>query len=243
MLHSYKLYNKTLGEIDNSKILISTINAHSYNTTLRDKEFKEALENSDILLPDGIGVVWANHLLTGRKIKKIAGDDLFHYQMNRLNNSSGKCFFLGSNTETLKRITERAAIDYPKVRISTYSPPYKSYFSDEENQIMVNHVNAFTPDVLFVGMTAPKQEKWAFVNFNELKVGHVCCIGAVFDFYAGTSKRAPKWMINIGIEWFYRLIKNPRKMWRRYLIGNIIFVSAIFKEKIMLKTGLFKTQN
>jgi N-acetylglucosaminyldiphosphoundecaprenol N-acetyl-beta-D-mannosaminyltransferase len=79
-------------------------------------------------------------------------------------------------------------------------------------------------------MTAPKQEKWAFANFNKFEAGHVCCIGAVFDFYAGTVKRAPRWLIKLELEWFYRLIKEPRRMWKRYLIGNAIFIFYILRE-------------
>jgi N-acetylglucosaminyldiphosphoundecaprenol N-acetyl-beta-D-mannosaminyltransferase len=97
---------------------------------------------------------------------------------------------------------------------------------------MIDIVNEVNPDVLFVGMTAPKQEKWAYQHFGELLAGHVCCIGAVFDFYAGTVKRAPNWMILIGMEWSYRLIKEPRRMWRRYLIGNALFIGNILKEKM-----------
>ena len=138
--------------------------------------------------------------------------------------------FLGSKDETLQKISKRASIDYPNVHVFNYSPPYKTSFSEEENRIMVEKINEQVPDVLFIGMTAPKQEKWAYQNFNQLNVGNVCCIGAVFDFYAGTSKRAPKWMINMGIEWLYRLISNPKRMWRRYLIGNTKFILTIMKE-------------
>lgn len=242
MLHTYKLFNESLDKIEHSKVLISTLNAHSFNTVHKDAEFKTALKNSNVLLPDGIGVVWAMKILTGKTIKKIAGDDLFHYQMNKLNDSKGKCFFLGSTNETLQKISDKAAIDYPNVKVYNYSPPFKSMFSDDDNLIMIEKINAQVPDVLFVGMTAPKQEKWAYQNFENLNVKHVCCIGAVFDFYAGTSKRAPKWMIKIGLEWMYRLISNPKRMWRRYLIGNTKFIATVFKEKFWLTTGLYKTK-
>jgi N-acetylglucosaminyldiphosphoundecaprenol N-acetyl-beta-D-mannosaminyltransferase len=99
---------------------------------------------------------------------------------------------------------------------------------------MLKAINAFKPDALMVGMTAPKQEKWAYKHYNQLEVGHICCIGAVFDFYAGTVKRAPQWMIKMGLEWFYRLIKEPGRMWQRYLIGNMIFIGHIIKEKLKL---------
>ena len=240
MLHTYTLFNESLDKIEHSKALISTLNAHSFNTIHNDVEFKTALNNSNVLLPDGIGVVWAMRLLTGQKLRKIAGDDLFHFQMNKLNTSSGKCFFLGSTEETLQKILEKALIDYPNVHVSNYSPPFKSKFSEEDNRIMIERINAESPDVLFVGLTAPKQEKWAFENFKKLNANHVCCIGAVFDFYAGTYKRAPKWMVRIGMEWFYRLLSNPKRMWRRYLIGNTKFIVTVLKEKFMLITGLIK---
>lgn len=242
MLHKYTLFNDSLDKITQSKMLINTLNAHSFNTVHKDANFRAALNASSVLLPDGIGVVWATKMLTGQKVNKIAGDDLFHYQMKRLNDSKGKCFFLGSTDETLRKISERAANDYPNVQVFNYSPPFKSKFTEEENRIMVEYVNEKAPDVLFVGMTAPKQEKWAYQNFENLNAGHVCCIGAVFDFYAGTTKRAPNWMIKVGLEWFYRLIKNPKKMWRRYLIGNVKFVSSILIEKFLITTGLYEAK-
>ena len=98
---------------------------------------------------------------------------------------------------------------------------------------MIRKVNDFNPDVLFIGMTAPKQEKWAYQHFNELEAGHICCIGAVFDFYAGNIERAPGWMIDSGLEWLFRLLKEPRRMWRRYLIGNSKFIWLIIKEKLI----------
>lgn len=233
MFNNYALFNRSLNEINQSKVLINTINAHSYNTALKDKEFRKALQNSDVLLPDGIGVVLATRVLAEQKLKKIAGDDLFHYEMQRVNNLGGKCFFLGSSEKTLQLILKRAAKDYPALQVYTYSPPFKPAFSAEESEAMIAAVNEVEPDTLFVGMTAPKQEKWASAHFNQLKAGHVCCIGAVFDFYAGTVQRAPHWMISIGMEWFYRLIKEPRRMWRRYLIGNTLFISHILKEKFL----------
>ncbi len=231
MLKSYTLFNSQLNDINQPKVLINTINAHSFNTVQRDVDFSKALQSSSVLLPDGISVVWAMRLLTGQKIKKIAGADLFAYEMQRLNAMNGKCFFLGSTEATLQKIRNRAAKEYPNVKIYTYSPPFKSEFSEVENKVMIDTINAVQPDTLFVGMTAPKQEKWAHQHYDELKVGHVCCIGAVFDFYAGTVKRAPHWMIKMGLEWFYRLVSEPRRMWRRYLVGNALFIGHVLSEK------------
>jgi N-acetylglucosaminyldiphosphoundecaprenol N-acetyl-beta-D-mannosaminyltransferase len=231
-LSGFNIFNAELSSLPGSKLLITTINAHSYNLTLQDSLFFKSLNESEVLIPDGISVVWAVRLLTGRKLVKIAGADLFFYEMERLNASGGSCFFLGSSEATLKKISERAAAEYPGVKVGTYSPPYKPVFSETDNKAMIEAVNNFRPDVLFVGMTAPKQEKWSYEHKNLLNTGHICCIGAVFDFYAGTINRAPGWMIKIGLEWFYRLVKEPSRMWRRYLIGNSRFLWNVFREKI-----------
>lgn len=235
MLQSFKIFDKPLTTLSPGKTLINTINAHSYNVSRTDAYFREALQQSDVLIPDGISVVLAMKWLSGQKLTKIAGADLFFYEMNRLQQNGGKVFFLGSSQATLDKIKARAAKEFPGVQVYTYSPPYKPAFSDEDNAGMLAAVNAVQPDVLFVGMTAPKQEKWAYQHYAQLQVGHIGCIGAVFDFYAGTVKRAPGWMIKLGLEWLYRLVKEPQRMWRRYLIGNTKFVYYVVKEKYLKK--------
>jgi N-acetylglucosaminyldiphosphoundecaprenol N-acetyl-beta-D-mannosaminyltransferase len=234
-IRQLKLYDQSLNGIENKKLLINTINAYSFNMSQNDAFYAEALSKSDILLPDGISIVFAVRLITGQKLKKIAGADLFAYEMKKLNSSGGSCFFLGSSVNTLNLISERARSEFPNVKVNVYSPPYKPVFTDQDNSEMLQAVNSCKPDVLFVGMTAPKQEKWAYQNFSKLEAGHICAIGAVFDFYAGTIKRAPQWMIKLGLEWFYRLIREPRRLWSRYVIGNSKFCWLVLKEKLNLK--------
>lgn len=211
---------------------INTINAHSYNVAQKDKQFAKVLLQSDFLLPDGQSIVWSKKILNNENLIRITGFDLFKWEMERLNQRGGRCFFLGSSKETLEKIVSKAAIQYPNIKIATYSPPYKPIFSEAENQLMINKVNSFQTDVLFVGMTAPKQEKWVYENKDHLESKHICSIGAVFDFYSGNKQRAPKWMQNYGLEWFYRLIKEPRRMWKRYILGNIKFIYYIINEKV-----------
>lgn len=229
---SANLFNGCLSTLTRDKTLINTLNAYSFITAKTNTEFLNSLQNSDVLLPDGISVVWAVRWLTGTKLQKISGADLFIYEMERLNLSAGRCFFLGSTESTLEKIKARAVIDYPNVQLYTYSPPFKSEFTAVDNEVMIDKINAIQPDVLFVGMTAPKQELWASKYYNQLQVGHLCSIGAVFDFYAGNVKRAPDWMLKIGLEWLYRLIKEPKRMWRRYLVGNSIFIYNLVLEKL-----------
>ena len=216
------------------KFLIDTINAHSFVVARKDTAFADALLNADALLPDGISIVKACRFLRTKNApdEKIAGADLFAYEMVRLNGKGGTCFFLGSSPTTLALIEEKAAKIYPNIRVITYSPPYKPDFSSEESQAMVDAVLAADPDLLWVGMTAPKQEKWLHDHWQELDIHcHAGAIGAVFDFFAGTVERAPKKWIDLGLEWLYRLIKEPRRTWRRYLVNNPFFCWLVLKEK------------
>ena len=224
----------SLSSIPLGKYLINTINAHSYNVAQKDPDFAEALKKGDYLIPDGASILRACHLLNAKSQPKerIAGWDLFEFEMNRLNEKGGKCFFMGSSEKVLSLIKQRAATDYPNIVVETYSPPYKPEFSEEDNQNIINAINNANPDLLWIGMTAPKQEKWAYRHWNELNIKcHCGTIGAVFDFFAGTYQRAPEWWQKHSLEWLYRLIKEPKRMWRRYLIGNPLFLWNILKEK------------
>lgn len=229
-----RIFIQSLCELSDDKILISCLNAYSFNLLQVDKLFQTAMRKSQVILPDGIAIVYALRFLTEMKLKKISGHMLFNYELEKLNLVKGKCFFLGSSKSTNFLIKMRMLREYPNIAVDSYSPPFKKKFSDEENQIMIRKVNAFNPDVLFIGMTAPKQEKWAAAHYDELKVKHICCIGAVFDFYAETCKRAPKWMIKMGFEWLHRLISEPKRLWRRYILGNPEFVALILLEKLKL---------
>lgn len=221
------------------KLLINTINAHSYDRALKDPLFAEALVNGDALLPDGISIVRACKWIRAksRPKERIAGWDLFIFEMDRLNEKGGKCFFMGSSENVLSRIRKRVAVDYPNIRVETYSPPYKPVFMDEDNQAIIEAVNKADPDLLWIGMTAPKQEKWTYAHWSELDVHcHVGTIGAVFDFFAGTAKRAPLWWQRHGLEWLYRLIREPHRMWKRYIIGNALFLWNVWTKELWEKS-------
>lgn len=216
------------------KLLINTINAHSYNTALKDPLFAEALQKGDILIPDGASIVMVCKWLKAKSQPKerIAGWDLFEFEMNLLNQKGGKCFFMGSSEKVLSLIKEKAKNVYPNIVVETYSPPYKPEFNEEDNKKITDAINQANPDLLWIGMTAPKQEKWTYKHWNELNIHcHVGTIGAVFDFFAGTVERAPIWWQEHSLEWLYRLIKEPKRMWRRYIIGNTLFLWNIIKEK------------
>lgn len=225
-----------LAKLPEGKLLINTINAFSYDNARKDVLFSEALQKGDVLIPDGISIVKACRFLNAKSQPKerIAGWDLFVYEMEKLNRVGGRVMFLGSSDAVLNLIRQRVAEEYPKIEVDTYSPPYKPEFSDEENEAMISAINHSNPDLLWIGMTAPKQEKWAYTHLDRLDVHcHIGTIGAVFDFFAGTVKRAPERWQRAGLEWLYRLLSEPRRMWRRYFIGNAKFIYYIMLEKIM----------
>lgn len=232
-----------LASLPEGKLLINTINAHSYNTARKDSLFAEALTNGDVLLPDGVSIVMACKWIKAKSLPKerIAGWDLFAFEMEKLERESEELrtkseeskivMFMGSSQKVLDLIVKRAAEVYPHLKVVTYSPPYKTEFSDEDNKAIIDAIHAANPDLLWIGMTAPKQEKWTYSHWEELNIHcHVGSIGAVFDFFAGTMKRAPMWWQEHGLEWLYRLLKEPKRMWRRYIIGNALFLWNMVKE-------------
>ena len=227
---------KELHSIPRGKVLINTINAHSYNVAQKDHLFAEALTHGDYLIPDGASIVlackWLKKALSHPK-ERIAGWDLFIMEMERLNETGGKCVFMGSSEKVLDLISAQVKKDYPNIIVSTFSPPYKKTFSPEDSKKMVDFINEQKPDLLWIGLTAPKQEKWTYQHWEELDIQcHVGTIGAVFDFYAGTIKRAPLWWQNHSLEWLYRLIQEPRRMWKRYIIGNTLFVFNMIRNEL-----------
>ena len=217
------------------KFLIDTVNTHSFVLAQKDAAFAQALMDADALLPDGSYIVKASRWLKMKNApqEKIAGADLFLYEMEKLEEEGGTCLFMGSSETVLKRIRENAVERYPHIRVKTYSPPYKPVFSAQDNQAIIDAIHAADPDLLWIGMTAPKQEKWLHDHWDQLHIHcHTGAIGAVFDFFAGTINRAPEWWIRHNLEWLYRFIREPRRMWRRVFVSGPAFLWAALKEKL-----------
>lgn len=216
------------------QIVFACANPHSIVTAQSDPDFMSALNDANQIVADGVGVaVMAKHLKISSG-PRITGSDYFFSVMRGLNDSgTGRVFFFGSSDEVLDLISARLRREYPRLTIAgTYSPPFGTW-SEEENELMIARINEAKPDVLWVGMTAPKQEKWVFANRHKLKVPVIGSVGAVFDFFAGTHPRAPRWMCRLGLEWVYRLMKEPRRMWRRNFISTPLFLLLVIKHHIL----------
>ncbi len=229
-----ELIHRALDAIEGKEkpITFACANPHSLVVANKDKMFRTALNDSDQIVADGVGIVLGGKLV-GLEIKpRIAGADYFFALMNKLNNLNGKrVFFLGSTDHVLTRIKARVNKDYPEIEATgALSPPFGTWIA-EENDLVLNTVNAFNPDILWVGMTAPKQEKWVHANRSNLNAAVIGSIGAVFDFYAETQPRAPQWMLENGLEWLYRMAREPRRMWRRNFISSPHFLTLVLQER------------
>ncbi|MFM2074943.1 MAG: N-acetylglucosaminyldiphosphoundecaprenol [Pseudomonadota bacterium] len=210
---------------------LACLNPHSYVQALNDQTFAIALHNARWLVPDGVGVVLASWLLGGQVRERVTGSDIFYALHRRMNVLGGfRVFFLGATENTLTQIRARMALDYPNIVVAgTYSPPFKRIYSAEELDAMVSAVNAAQADVLWVGMTAPKQEKWIFENHARLNVRFAAAIGAVFDFYSENVKRSHPVFQRLGLEWLPRLLQQPRRLWRRMFVSAPIFVCHVVR--------------
>ncbi|ATX79662.1 N-acetylglucosaminyldiphosphoundecaprenol N-acetyl-beta-D-mannosaminyltransferase [Mariprofundus aestuarium] len=213
---------------------LACANPHSLAVAESDLDFHEALIHADILVPDGSGIILASRMLGGGIRERITGSDIFYGLSSEMNKLEGRsCFFLGSTEESLGKISDKFQKQYPHVRLEgTYSPPYKSAFDDVDNEQMIAAVNATSPDILWVGMSAPKQEKWIFENRARLNASVIVAIGAVFDFYIGNVKRSHPVFQKIGLEWLPRLLQEPKRLWRRTFISAPRFLIAVVKQCI-----------
>jgi len=178
---------KQVGKGDKNCRWLACMNPHSYAVARHDRVFSRALHSADWLIPDGVGVIFASKLLGGNIHERVTGSDIFQGVLGELNKIDGySVFFLGSTDQTLAAIRARMAVDFPNLRVAgMYSPPFKPSYSQSELDEMVKTINDAKPDVLWVGMTAPKQEKWILENCARLNVKFAGAIGAVFDFYTG----------------------------------------------------------
>jgi N-acetylglucosaminyldiphosphoundecaprenol N-acetyl-beta-D-mannosaminyltransferase len=208
-----------------SQRVFACANPHSLVVAQGDPNFRSALTHADFVVADGVGVSWMARW-TGIEIgPRITGTDYFQSVLGALQErGSGRIFFFGSSPRVLDLIAKRIAADYPALTLcGTLSPPFGSW-SEEANRRMVQIINEAKPDVLWVGMTAPKQEKWVEENRRQVNASVIGSIGAVFDFYAGTYPRAPQWICRMGFEWAYRFMREPRRMWQRNMVSAPRFV-------------------
>jgi N-acetylglucosaminyldiphosphoundecaprenol N-acetyl-beta-D-mannosaminyltransferase len=208
---------------------VCACNVHSLVTASLDPAFRDTINSADMAVPDGMPIVWSLNKLGFPQQRRISGPDL----MSRLCEDAAACgvkvFLYGSSPRTLAKLRANLIRRNPALQIvGTHSPPYRSQSEEEDRQI-VEVINASGAAIVFIGLGCPKQERWMALHrgrINAVMIG----VGAAFDYHAGTLKRAPMWMQNGGLEWLYRFACEPRRLWRRYLKTNIIFLLRIARQ-------------
>lgn len=215
------------------------INSHSIALSTHDQKFCNAIHSANFLLPDGISIILAAKLLNVKIRKRVTGYNFFLYLCGFLNKKKkSRIFFLGSSKNVLKKIKKRFTKDFINIKINYYAPPFKKNFSSSENRIIIKKINSFAPDVLFVGMTQPIQEKWIYNNYDSLKIKTAIGIGAVFDYYSGNKKYPSLFFRNLGLEWFVRFCYEPKRLFSRVFKSNFIFLKEILFYFLKYKKNL-----
>jgi len=205
-----------------------------------NERLREIYNTADICTADGVPLVWASKLLGNPIRGRVTGLDLLPEFSNVAAKENFIFFFLGAGEGVAERLKEKLETENPGLNVvGTYSPPYAKTFSEEENQKMIDMINEVKPNVLWVSLTAPKQDYWIYEHFDKLDVNIAIGVGAAFDVVVGDIQRSPEYMQKYGFEWFYRLLKEPKRLFKRYLIEAPKFVPLVLiqacKERVFKK--------
>lgn len=204
--------------------VIAIGNVHSIMTARRSSDLAEALAAANVVTPDGMPLVWALKIGGDEEATRVTGIDVMSESLARGVELEKRHFFYGSTPQVLDAMIRKVQEDYPGVRVAgAISPPFRE-ISEEEQQGYFDDIKSSGADVVWVGLGMPKQELWMHGATKELPSLSLVGVGAAFDWYAGTAPRAPRWMQNTGLEWLYRLIHEPRRLWRRYAFNNPAFL-------------------
>jgi N-acetylglucosaminyldiphosphoundecaprenol N-acetyl-beta-D-mannosaminyltransferase len=196
------------------------LNAHCANVAWKNPEYRASLESADLVLADGSGVAAAARIQHSGPVPNVNGTDLFPPLMERLADSDIPVFFLGAKRHVVEALVGEVRRRWPKARIAGYRSGYLT-----DPAAAAQEVAASGAALLFVALGVPRQELWIARHADSSGAAVALAVGGLFDFYSGCMPRAPLWLRRIGMEWIFRLIKEPSRMWRRYLLGNIIFLS------------------
>ncbi len=199
----------------------------------RDRRFLDVCNGASIVLPDGVPLLWASRLLRAPIPGRVAGSDLL-WELSRAAQAKAWTFYLlGSTPDVVGRLHQVLLGSFPGLRlVGSFAPPLASEFSAEVNDDIVRRVNAARPDVLWVGLGAPRQELWIHDNLARLDTRVAIGVGAAFDMCSGAVKRAPPWMQKSGLEWFFRFLLEPRRLFRRYFIDSAPFLPLVLLQRI-----------
>lgn len=214
---------------------VVTPNAQHILLLQKDAEFRKIYQSALLSVPDGVPLLWAAKFLGTPLNGRVNGTDLFERLCAVASTKGLKIFLLGGRPGAAEQASAILQERYPGLKIiGTYCPPY-GFESDSLELSQINTaIKTAAPDILFVGLGAPKQEKWIYANYKQLNVPISIGIGVSFELVAGMVTRAPIWMQNRGLEWLFRLIVEPKRLWQRYILGNPLFMWLVIKQKLGL---------
>jgi len=208
------------------------VNAHCINTACDDAEYQQILNQADLVYCDGMGVVWASNMLGGCRLEKNTGADWIFPFCEFAEQKGISLYLLGGKPGVAKTVRQNLLNTYTALKIVGVSD---GYFIENSEQVVLNDIKLLHPDVVLVGMGSPVQEKWISRHRGEIHAPVCWGVGALFDYVAEIEPRAPSWMSAVGLEWLWRLIVNPSGKWKRYLLGNPIFVYRVLMATFRLR--------
>ena len=215
---------------EKKQVCITPVN--SVLAAVKSEQVNTIYNNADYVLCDGMPIKWASSFLNRTIVQRITGLDLLPNLVTLCAKNDFSIFLLGASQGVGDKLKQVILNQYPHARVvGVYVPPFMATFTEEENNKMINAVNAASPDVLLVSLTAPKQDIWIANNKDALNATLLVGIGGAFEVMAGLAKRAPKWVQKAGLEWLYRFIQEPKRLFRRYFIEAPLFIPLIMKQK------------
>ncbi len=225
---------------------IENKNCHNYITLLtaneavlgrRDAKARDTVNCSSLAVPDGISLILFSRLCGHNLKRRVYGPELLIEFLKTTEGKNYSHYFYGSTDEVLQRLVSGLKKKFPKLKVAgAYAPSFAELATEEEIKI-INTINSLHPDVLWVGLGGIKQQLWMYRNKDKLQIPAMIGVGAAFDFIAGTKPQAPAWMRNNGLEWLFRLVTEPKRLWRRYLINGSLFVFYLIKELLIKRVS------
>lgn len=196
----------------------------------RSAEALKSVNSAGLVTPDGMPVVWLGRMFGNKNIRRVYGPELMRNICGLPENKIYRHYLYGSTPEVLSKLEEKLSRQYPGLIISgSFSPPFRQLSAEEDNKI-VDQINRSNPDIVWVGLGSPKQDLWMYEHRERINAAVMIGVGAAFDFLAGTKPQAPAWVGKSGFEWLFRLVAEPKRLWRRYLINNTLFVYFVIVE-------------
>lgn len=210
----------------NEKVKVTYINADCLNKAFTDSEYLNVIQSSERIFPDGIGVKIAAKMTKQEMVDNINGTDMFPELCQLAQERDYSIFFLGAKPGTTDAMINNLKERFPNLNIAGHQ---HGYFDQKDTQQVIDNINQSKANFLFVAMGAPAQEKWINKNAEQLNCNVMLAVGGLFDFNSGNIPRAPMIFRKIGMEWVWRLLQEPGRMWRRYIIGNPLFLYRVFR--------------